>query len=129
MELGDFLDLIEKTLTAVAERMMEQISRDYMTCIVTPLVEQFTSRQLRFKKEVAEATYAAERDLELEDLLDEVNFGKGDGEEEGDDYYYDGDDGGYDQETQGALDCGDVQPLKRVLESIREEEEEEIQKE
>lgn len=119
--LSDFLDQIENTLNAVAQRMVEQITRDYLTCIVTPLVEQFTSRQLRFKKEVAEATYAAERDLELEDLLDEAQFGKGMREEEGE--YYDDDD--YD-DCQGnqALAYGDVEPLKRVLESIKEEEEE-----
>lgn len=122
-DLSDFLDQIENTLNAVAQRMVEQVSRDYMNCIVTPLVEQFTSRQLRFKKEVAEATYAAERDLELEDLLDEAQFGRGGREEEGE--YYDDDDGYYyddGQENQGALAYGDVQPLKRVLESIKEEE-------
>lgn len=116
--LSDFLDQIENTLNAVAQRMVEQVTRDYLTCIVTPLVEQFTSRQLRFKKEVAEATYAAERDLELEDLLDEAQFGKGMREEEGE--YYDDDDGQGNQ----ALAYGDVEPLKRVLESIKEEEEE-----
>ena len=127
--LSDFLDQIENTLDAVAQRMVEQITRDYLTCIVTPLVEQFTSRQLRFKKEVAEATYAAERDLELEDLLDEAQLGRG-GREEGE--YYDDDDGYYyddGQENQGALAYGDVQPLKRVLESIKEEEGEDEEEE
>lgn len=128
--LSDFLDQIENTLNAVAQRMVEQITRDYLTCIVTPLVEQFTSRQLRFKKEVAEATYAAERDLELEDLLDEAQFGKGGREEEGE--YYDDDDDDYyydDGQENQALAYGDVQPLKRVLESIKEEEGEDDEEE
>ena len=130
-DLSDFLDQIENTLNAVAQRMMEQVSRDYMNCIVTPLVEQFTSRQLRFKKEVAEATYAAERDLELEDLLDEAQFGKGGREEEGEYYDDDGADyrGYYNQGSQSVLDYGDVQPLKRVLESIKEEEGEDEEEE
>lgn len=130
-KLSDFLDQIENTLTAVAERMMEQITRDYMNCIVTPLVERSTSRQLRFKKEVAEATYAAERDLELADLLDEAQFGKGGREEEGEYYDDDGPDyrGDYNQESQSVLDYGNVQPLKRVLESIKEEEGEDEEEE
>lgn len=74
-DLVKLLDKLDHDLISITTRLMDQTTRDYTTCIVTPLVHQFASssqRQLRVKQEVAGVIRGAELELELEALLEDI---------------------------------------------------------
>lgn len=74
-ELIKLLDKIEHDLISITTRLMERTTRDYTTCIITPLVQQFASSsqsQARLKREAADVVRGAEMELGLDELLDDV---------------------------------------------------------
>lgn len=114
-ELIKLLDKIEHDLISITTRLMEQTTRDYTTCIITPLVQQFASSsqsQARIKREVADVVRGAEMKLGLDGLLNDVTTARstaatshGYGPWEG---------GGHDGQRE-----------RRALETIKEEDENE----
>lgn len=74
-ELIKLLDKIEHDLISITTRLMERTTRDYTTCIITPLAQQFASSsqsQARLKREAADMVRGAEMELGLDELLDDV---------------------------------------------------------
>lgn len=74
-ELIKLLDKIEHDLISITTRLMKRTTRDYTTCIVTPLAQQFASSrqsQARLKREAADVVREAEMELGLDELLDDV---------------------------------------------------------
>lgn len=113
---------IEQVVVAVTRGVREQIVRDYSRCIVTPVVQVFSSGELTVKRDVAEFVHQVEMEMGLDDLLDEVEadaHGVGVRDRTDDaryQYYYHVLDQG--QWPQAAV------PARRVLESIQEEDDE-----
>lgn len=111
---------IEQVVVAVTRGVGEQMVRDYSRCIVTPVVQVFSSGELRVKRDIAEFVHQIEMEMGLDDLLDECEV-EDDGagardrvDDVGYQYYY---------QDQGQWPQAAV-PARRVLESIQEEDEE-----
>lgn len=62
---------IERRLSLLLDALVQQTSRHYRNCMITPLVRPFTLDQLRLKNDAADVVRTAQRELELDLVLED----------------------------------------------------------
>lgn len=62
---------IERRLSLLLDALVQQTSRHYRNCMVTPILRPFTLDQLRLKNDAAGVVRTAQRELELDLVLED----------------------------------------------------------